>query len=137
MIGGSDHIDRFVASKKRRCSAVAVLALAVAMVGAPGCAYVHRDSKTGVTELWGFGRLKMGAPPASGRQTGIVQGVTMCGAAVGLSGGSAFLMVGWDDQQVVNIGDNTQVNIEGPECLSPCWTIGDGPANTEGERGNP
>ena len=131
----------FMRKDERQRWSAAVLILGAMLAGASGCAIAHRNATTGATELWGFGHLTMGATVPKGGRKGIVQGVTMCGVAVGLSDSSGFVSVGWDGQQVIEIVDeNTVVYIEQPKCGVlgfPCLTVGGEPANTQDKKGGP
>ncbi len=102
-----------------RAAAATVLVLITTLLNLAGCAYTQRDAETGTTEIWGFGHLQMTVPPPAKGKKGIVQGVTMCGLAVGYAKGSTiFATVGWDDQELVEIVDeNTAITCKQlPHC---------------------
>jgi len=97
-----------------RCGYVGVLAFII-VLSLSGCAVVYHDSRSGAVHLWGIGHMAMRATVPNGGKKAVVQGVGTCGVSTGVWNEAAFITIGWNRQQVVEIVDeNTHIQLNGP-----------------------
>ena len=79
-----------------------------------GCAVHYYDKTNGTEHVWGFGYLKMAVQPSSEGVRAVINGTQTLGLGLGLGQEDYYLSVGWNNQSILKVADNTSVRFEWP-----------------------
>lgn len=99
----------------RRAVVGLLLALPLSLLLA-GCAFHYFDPATGTEHVWGIGHMAMRATPPREGYRAVVRRTDLWGVGVGRTGEGAYLTIGWDRREQVEILDeDTALRLEWPK----------------------
>jgi len=102
----------FIKSGMRLLQATATAIVGVGLLA--GCAIHYYDKESGTEHLWGFGHLKMKAPPPNEGVQAVVTGTETLGFNVGAGEEDYHIGAGWDYRRRIVISSNAAVRLEWP-----------------------
>ncbi len=79
-----------------------------------GCAVHYYDTKSGTEHLWGFGHMKMKAPPPNEGVQTVVKGTETLGLSLGAGQEDCHVGLGWDYRRRLSVSSNATVRLEWP-----------------------